>query len=81
MYLAVKSVKPLKDYQLILTFENNEERIFDMSPFLNKGIFQQLKDQNLFSTVKICFDTICWDNDADLCPEILYEQSEPYINS
>ena len=52
-----------------------------MFPLLNKGIFQQLKDENLFRTVKICFDTICWDNDADLCPEILYEQSEPYIHS
>ena len=30
MYLAVKDVKVVDDYELILTFENNEVRLFDM---------------------------------------------------
>ena len=81
MYLSIKNVKPLKNYLLLLTFENNEERIFDVSPLLDKGIFRQLKDVNLFNTVKVDFDTISWNNQADLCPEMLYEQSEPYVHS
>ena len=81
MYLSIKDVKPLTNYLLLLTFENNEERIFDMSPLLDKGIFRQLKDINLFNTVKVDFDTISWKNQADLCPEMLYEQSEPYVHS
>ena len=43
MYLAVKEVKPIDNYKLILTFENNEVKIFDMIPYLDKGIFQELK--------------------------------------
>jgi len=80
MYFAVKDVKPLPDYQLLLEFENNETRIFDMKPYLNKGIFQQLKNIELFNTVKVSFDTIEWDNEADLCPEFLYEESEFYTS-
>jgi len=81
MYLSIKDVKPLTNYLLLLTFENNEKRIFDMSPLMDKGIFRQLKDINLFNTVKVDFDTISWNNQADLCPEMLYEKSEPYIHS
>ncbi|MGL6131836.1 MAG: DUF2442 domain-containing protein, partial [Fusobacteriaceae bacterium] len=40
MYLAIKKVIPTDDYKLILTFENNEIRIFDMYPYLKRGIFK-----------------------------------------
>ena len=75
MYLAVKDVKPLNDYNLLLKFENGEERVFDLKPYLNIGKFQELKDEKLFKSVKICFDSIEWENQLDLDPEILYEKS------
>jgi hypothetical protein len=75
MYHGVKNVKPLTGFKLYLTFENNEERIFDMNPFLNKGIFRELRDTVIFDTVHVSFDTIQWENGADLCPEMLYEDS------
>lgn len=75
MYLAIKDVKPKDNYLLILTFENGEKRQFDMKPYLDFGIFQQLKDLKLFKTVKISFDSIEWDNEADFDPEILYQKS------
>ena len=75
MYLAIKSVKPIPNYNLILTFENGEIRQFDMNPLLDTGIFRELKDVAKFNTVRICFDTIEWENEADLDPEILYKNS------
>jgi hypothetical protein len=75
MYLAVKDVKPLEDYNLLLRFENDEERVFDVKPYLEIGKFQELKDENLFKTVKVCFDSIEWANQLDLDPEILYKKS------
>jgi len=75
MYLAVIEVEPLEDYQLLLTFENGEKRIFDMKPYLDKGIFQELKDKKKFKTVRVSFDSIEWANQADIDPEILYEKS------
>ncbi len=73
MYLSVKDVKAMDNYKLILTFENNEKRLFDMTPYLELGVFKTLKDENLFKTVKVSFDTIEWSNGADIDPETLYE--------
>ncbi len=75
MYLAIKDVIPSNNYTLILTFENGEKRLFDMNPHLNKGIFCELRDISLFNSVKVSFDSIMWDNEADIDPEILYQHS------
>lgn len=75
MYLAIKNVKPTDDYLLLLEFENGEKRQFDMKPYLDLGIFQELKDLNIFKTVHKNFDTIEWENEADFDPEILYDRS------
>ncbi len=75
MYLAVKNVVPQDNYLLLLTFENGEQRQFDVKPYLDFGIFQELKDKNLFQTVRTSFDSIEWDNEADLDPELLYTKS------
>lgn len=75
MYLSVTKVTPLDDYKLLLLFENNEERIFDLTPYLTKGVFKELQDTALFNSVKISFDSIQWGNLADLDPEFLYEES------
>ncbi len=75
MYLAIKEVRPTDNYQLLLTFENGENRQFDMNPYLECGIFQELKDITLFKTVKPSFDSIEWANEADFDPEILYQNS------
>jgi hypothetical protein len=75
MYLAIKDVIPQDNYLLLLTFENGEKRQFDMKPYLDTGIFQELKNLKLFKTVKTSFDSIEWDNEADFDPEILYQKS------
>ena len=74
--MAIKKVKPVNDYYLILTFETGEKKRFDMKPYLDIGIFKELKDISVFNTVHISFDTIEWDNEADFDPEILYKNSE-----
>ena len=76
MYISVKSVRPLSEYQLLLTFENGEKKIFDMKPYLDKGIYKELKDESKFKTVRISFDSIEWCNNADIDPEFLYEKSK-----
>ncbi len=78
MYKAVIDVEPLEKYKLKLTFEGNEIRIFDVSPYLDYGVFTELKDKSLFNSVHVSFDTIEWLNGADLDPEELYENSYAY---
>ncbi len=78
MYLAIVDVKPLQNHKLLLTFENGEIRTFDMKPYLDKGIFRELKDEKIFKTVRVSFDSIEWSNEADIDPEVLYEDSVIY---
>jgi hypothetical protein len=73
----VKSVKPESNYVLRLTFTNGEVRRFDVKPYLSKGIFQKLRDPVEFNSVRPFLGSIQWKNEADLCPDMLYEQSTP----
>jgi hypothetical protein len=75
MYLAVKDVKPQDDYKLLLTFANEEVRLFDVSQYLEIGKFKELKDKSLFQSVRVHFDSIEWANKLDLDPELLYKNS------
>ncbi len=75
MFFAVTDVQPLDDHLLHLTFKNGEQKIFDMKRYLNTGIFQTLKDEQIFETAKISFDTVEWENEADIDPETLYHES------
>lgn len=76
MYLGIKQVFATDDYQLDLTFENNECRRFDVKPLLTIGKFSELQDITLFKTVKISFDTVEWSNGLDLDPEYLHDRSQ-----
>ena len=47
-----------------------------MKPFLDFGVFQDLKDQTIFQQVRISFDTIEWPGGIDLDPEFVYQHCE-----
>ncbi len=74
----VKKVEPLDDFTILITFENGEERSFDVKPYLNKGIFTELKNLNSFKSVHVAEGTVRWENEADFCPDTLFEDSVPY---
>jgi len=72
----VKNVRPNEDYTLSLIFENDEEKIFDVKPYLDRGIFVQLKDRRIFNSVKPFLGSIQWMNGLDFCPDTLYLESK-----
>ena len=50
MYWDTKSVKPLSDYRRIyVEIEDGRKGIFDMKPYLNRGIFRELRDVHYFN--------------------------------
>ena len=71
----VKNVKPQENYTLHLWFANGEEGILDMKPYLDKGIFRDLRDLSVFNSVRPFIGTIQWSNEADLCPDTVYLDS------
>ncbi|WP_198264760.1 DUF2442 domain-containing protein [sulfur-oxidizing endosymbiont of Gigantopelta aegis] len=74
MYPSVKTVTASSDYELIIEFDNGECGILDMKPFLDKGVFKELKNHNEFKSVHVVFDTIEWNSGADLDPEFVYSK-------
>jgi hypothetical protein len=74
MFFAVINVTPLDNYLLRLKFKNGEEKIFDMKPYLETGIFKSFKDKKIFQTARVSFDTVEWANEADIDPETLYHE-------
>ncbi len=74
--LGIKEVKVIENYKLKLKFENNEEKVFDLKPYLNLGKFSELQNPELLKKVRISFDTIEWPNGIDLDPEFLYKHSK-----
>ncbi|MFH1708172.1 MAG: DUF2442 domain-containing protein [Planctomycetota bacterium] len=77
MYIEIKQARPLKNHQVLVVFDNGEERVFDLAPYLGRGVFRQLQDETLFKAVRVGFDTLEWPNGADLCPETVYKESVP----
>jgi hypothetical protein len=71
----VVSVKPETDYTLRVRFENDEGEIFDVKPYLGYEVFQALKDEKMFNSVRPFMGTIQWANEADLCPGTVYLDS------
>jgi Protein of unknown function (DUF2442) len=45
MHWDVKTVKPLPEYRLYVEIEDGRRGIFDMKPYLERGVFRELKDE------------------------------------
>lgn len=76
MYRGITEVQATDDHRLILKFDNNERRVFNLSPYLSIGRFAELRDINVFKQIGISFDTVEWKNGLDIDPEFLYAKSE-----
>ena len=51
---------------------NGEEGVFDVSPYLEKGLFSRLKDRIVFNSARPFPGSVQWENGLDLCPDMLY---------
>jgi hypothetical protein len=65
MNLPVIAVEATNNHFLKLSFDNNETKIFDASPFLDKGIFTELRDYNYFKQVSVAFGSLEWPHEQD----------------
>lgn len=73
----VKNVEPQDDYQLALEFQTGERRIFDMKPYLSRGIFIRLQNPALFQAARMVAGSIEWPGGLDLSYDTLYLESQP----
>ena len=78
MIPKIKAVKPLPQYNLLVTFQNNEKKKYDVGPLIKKrAAFKMLGIvKYLFEQVKVDQGGygVVWNDEIDLACEQLYEK-------
>ncbi len=75
--LRVIDVDYIKDYELLVTFNDNSKKMVDLKPFLTGEVFGELLDKSKFIQYGLTRNTLEWANGADLAPEFLFENGKP----
>lgn len=88
---SIKSVKANDDFTLTITFDNSEQRLYNVAPLLKPGtVFERIANLESFRRVyvdkerSIAWDIdpnvdsdVVWNNKVDLCPDSCYVDSVP----
>ena len=67
------------DYNIYVEFNNGINGVIDFRHILeedHRDIIRELLNKELFKTVKVNLNTLCWDNEVDFAPDYLYRQVE-----
>lgn len=76
----VKTVTPRAGHHLEIVFSNGEIGIYDCTPLLDFGVFQELRDPGYFDQVRAEGGTAVWPHEQDICPDTLYEDSRKLVS-
>jgi Protein of unknown function (DUF2442) len=71
MYWDVITVRALANYQIFVELADGRTGVFDMSPYLEKGLFKELKNISYFNQVGIQYGAVTWPNEQDISPDTL----------
>lgn len=74
---TAKTVVATDDYKLIIDFDNGEKKEFDVKPYIKGDWYGKLMDINYFKTVTTDGFTVVWSDGQDICPDELYQLSQP----
>jgi hypothetical protein len=73
----IVEIKVLENYHVWLRFDDGDEKIVDLKPFIGKGFTSELLDYNKFEQVSLePGGGIAWENGYDMCPNFLKELQE-----
>jgi len=71
--LKITDADYIKDYELLITFNDGSRKLANLKPYLTGEVFGGLLDVNQFVQYGLNGYTIEWANGADLAPEFLYD--------
>ncbi len=77
MEFDVIFVKPLTDYRIYVELANGHKGIFDLKPYIQRGILRELLDGHYFEQVGIQFGAVTWPHGQDIAPETLRHEMTP----
>ena len=73
----VRHVRPVGDSTLDIEFETGERRVFDMTPYLRRGVFTRLRDRSIFISARVIAGSVEWPGGIDPSYDTLYVESRP----
>lgn len=83
MIPKIKEVRAEKNYVLLVTFDNEQIKEYDMKPLLDDNRFSLLKDKIIFNMVKVDVGGygISWNDDIDLSENEIWTKGKQVENS
>jgi hypothetical protein len=69
--VKVSSVEAKEDYVLFVKLSNGKKGLFDVKPYLDKGIFTELKNKSLFELVRPAFGGVVWPHEQDFSADTI----------
>jgi len=69
-------------HKLRIHLSNGKIGIFDVSPYLDGGVFHELQDPQYFRRVKVAFGGIMWPNEQDFSADTIefdLEEESPNV--
>ena len=74
----VRHVYPTADFTLEVEFETGERRLFDLTPYLHRGVFVRLQDRSVFRSARVVAGSVEWPGGIDLSYDTLYLEGRPF---
>lgn len=76
----IQSVTPLENKKLLVKFENGIEKVYDCNQLLHLEVFQMLKNDAFFKSVKVDAGGygISWNDEVDLSEYELWVNSKEF---
>jgi hypothetical protein len=72
MFVRARSVQPLRDFLVQVTFTDGTTRKLDLEPYRQGPVFEPLRQQaDLFRAVRVEYGALTWPNGADIDPDVL----------
>ena len=73
----VTEVEAKENYRLFVKMADGKMGLFDVSPYLEKGIFTELKDEVYFQQVRPAFGGVAWPHQQDFSADTIeFEMSK-----
>ena len=69
--VKVVSVEAIENHKLRVLLSNNKRGIFDVSPYLDKGVFRELSDPQYFRRVRVAYGGVMWPHEQDFSAETI----------
>ena len=75
--IKVTQCEPMPGYKLKVTCSDGATGIFDMSRYIDRGMFKPLKDPQTFDRVRLAFGVPSWPGDIDIAAERVRSDMNP----